>query len=311
MLRRRSAEINNDHDRWLVSYADFITLLFAFFVVMYALSQLHENKYRELSQTLTRLFSASENLENVDQLSGLADHALAITEAQKTADPSVAQQSANLSEKPLAEFAQLEGQLIEQFADLINDQAIKISYNEQWLEISLNNRIVFPLGSIQPNAQAQDVFASVAAIIRQFDNSVQVEGFTDNLAINTKQFPSNWELSSARAVAIVKLLIANGVSPSRLAAVGYAEFQPIADNATPRGRAENRRVVLMIGNSRRHRSQSPANQPLAAAKTPVLNNTKQVQQPQQTSSSGDEIIPITLENGELLFTSDPASRRIK
>ena len=115
-----------------------------------------------------------------------------------------------------------------------------------WIEIELSSSLLFPSGDALPNDQAFQLIDKVAGILAPFDNPVHVEGFTDNLPISTDKFPTNWELSAARAGSVVRMLAAQGVNPSRLAAVGYGEFQPVADNATAEGRARNRRVVLVV-----------------------------------------------------------------
>ena len=132
------------------------------------------------------------------------------------------------------------------FADLIDSKQITVRGNELWIEIELNSSLLFPSGDALPNDHAFDLLEKVAGILAPFDNPIHVEGFTDNLPINTAKFPTNWELSAARAGSVVRMLAADGVDPSRLAAVGYGEFQPIADNSTAEGRARNRRVILVI-----------------------------------------------------------------
>mgnify|MGYP001085421534 FL=1 len=204
MLKRRSLDLHINHERWLVSYADFVTLLFAFFVVMYSVSQINESKYEELTSTLNGFFSEQQNT----------------TETKQAAESP----SANVIELPTLETA-----FYQQLLPLIEEGAIEVSSNELWLQISLSNRILFDIGSVKPSEQANDVIAQTATIMKDTVNPIRVEGFTDNVAINTAQFPSNWQLSAARASAIVQLLSASGVSPSQLSAVGYGEFQPIAD----------------------------------------------------------------------------------
>ncbi len=110
----------------------------------------------------------------------------------------------------------------------------------------MNSSLLFPSGDALPNDSAFGLLEKVAGILAPFDNPIRVEGFTDNLPISTDRYPTNWELSAARAGSVVRMLAADGVDPRRLAAVGYGEFQPIADNATEAGRARNRRVVLVI-----------------------------------------------------------------
>jgi chemotaxis protein MotB len=294
MLKRRSLDLHINHERWLVSYADFVTLLFAFFVVMYSVSQINESKYEELTSTLNGFFSEQQNT----------------TETKQAAESP----SANVIELPTLETA-----FYQQLLPLIEEGAIEVSSNELWLQISLSNRILFDIGSVKPSEQANDVIAQTATIMKDTVNPIRVEGFTDNVAINTAQFPSNWQLSSARASAIVQLLSANGVSPSQLSAVGYGEFQPIADNSTEAGRTKNRRVVLMIGKFKEHR-------PLIHNSTVDVEPESYIEEEQGLNSTSrslnapesllrqtkpapsttlDTLTPITLDNGELLFTSDP------
>ncbi|HBZ92136.1 MAG TPA: flagellar motor protein MotD, partial [Pseudomonas sp.] len=132
------------------------------------------------------------------------------------------------------------------FGDLIQSDQLTVRGNEMWIEIELSSSLLFPSGDAIPNNQAFDIIEKVAKILAPYQNPVKVEGFTDNLPIQTPQYPTNWELSSARASSIVRMLAMDGVDPSRLAAVGYGEFQPVADNATAEGRGRNRRVVLVI-----------------------------------------------------------------
>ena len=134
----------------------------------------------------------------------------------------------------------------EVFGELIKSDQLTIRGNEMWIEIELSSSLLFPSGDAIPNNQAFDIIEKLAKILAPYENPVHVEGFTDNVPISTVLFPSNWELSTARAASIVRLLAMDGVDPSRLAAVGYGEFQPVADNATPEGRARNRRVVLVV-----------------------------------------------------------------
>jgi len=134
----------------------------------------------------------------------------------------------------------------EVFGELIQSDQLTVRGNEMWIEIELSSSLLFPSGDAIPNNQAFSIIEKVAKILAPYQNPVKVEGFTDNLPIQTAQYPTNWELSSARASSIVRMLAMDGVDPSRLAAVGYGEFQPIADNASAEGRARNRRVVLVI-----------------------------------------------------------------
>jgi chemotaxis protein MotB len=238
MARRRNHEEHENHERWLVSYADFITLLFAFFVVMYSISSINEGKYKVLSESLVGVFSEPERAIKPIPIGD---------EKPRTTEPdrSMIEDSPNSSpdEDPLQQIA---GSMREAFGDLIAAEQLAVRGNELWIEIELNSSLLFPSGDAVPNEMAFTLIEKVAKILAPYENPVHVEGFTDNLPISTAQFPSNWELSAARAASIVRMLAMDGVNPGRMAAVGYGEFQPVADNATEEGRARNRRVVLVV-----------------------------------------------------------------
>ncbi|MFG0380624.1 flagellar motor protein MotD [Pseudomonas sp. zbq_18] len=241
MPRRRHHEEHENHERWLVSYADFITLLFAFFVVMYSISSINEGKYKVLSESLVGVFSEPERAIKPIPI---GDERPRTTEPDRSMieDTPNSSSSAEPSD-PLQEIA---ASMRDAFGDLIAAEQLTVRGNELWVEIELNSSLLFPSGDAIPNEMAFILIEKVAKILAPYENPVHVEGFTDNLPINTTQFPSNWELSAARAASIVRMLAMDGVREGRLAAVGYGEFQPVADNATAEGRARNRRVVLVI-----------------------------------------------------------------
>ncbi len=269
MVRRRREDIHINHERWLVSYADFITLLFAFFVVMYSISQVNDSKYRVLSDTFIEAFNqptdSQTNAEPSEQLNPSNDVITPI-DMGKTAQTTLEQQEApsiisDVGEVANAissvatavdpstksdELSQISDLVTEKFSQLIDDQMVQVSSNELWLQIELKDSILFSSGSAETSEQAQKIFDEIAAILKGYSNPVQVEGFTDNIPINSAKYPTNWELSSARASAIVKYLTTKGVAPERLSAVGYGEYQPVASNETDVGRAQNRRVAIMV-----------------------------------------------------------------
>lgn len=238
MARRRHQEEHENHERWLVSYADFITLLFAFFVVMYSISSINEGKYRVLSDTLVGVFNQPDHSIKPIPIG---------EERPRTTQPDVS----NVAEGPATEtksdpLQDIANGMRDAFGDMIMADQMTIRGNELWVEIELNSSLLFPSGDAIPTNKAFVIIEKIAKILAPYENPVHIEGFTDNLPINTPQFPSNWELSTARAASIVRMLAMDGVNPGRLAAVGYGEFQPLADNATPEGRKRNRRVVLVI-----------------------------------------------------------------
>jgi chemotaxis protein MotB len=224
--------------------------------MLYSISQVNENKYKDLTEAMNKVFQEPRRSLQPIQV---GEPALAIDLAiNDTDDVSLDASTDDLLDKSskgtaTANLPQLSDVLSGQFASFIDDKTIQVNNNELWLEISLSNSILFPLGSVVTNESAQQVLLDIADILKPYDNPVQVEGYTDNLTVNSTQFPSNWELSSARAAAIIKKLIEGGVVPSRLSAVGYGEHHPTATNDTPEGREKNRRVVLMIAREKRDR----------------------------------------------------------
>ena len=274
MVRRRQREIHVNNERWLVSYADFITLLFAFFVVMYSISQVNQSKYRVLSETFIEAFNqpndskanpvpqekitpSNDAITPIDLGKTAAEDSIKqpqIAVVDDSAKPDMnAQSNTTAQTKTSDELAQISDLVNEKFAQLINDQLIKVSSNELWLQIDLKDSILFPSGGVETSPQAQTIFTEIAGILKSYENPVQVEGFTDNVPIRNGRYPTNWELSSARATEIVKFLASQGVAPERLAAVGYGEFQPLVSNDTEMGRAQNRRVAVMIAKRKMER----------------------------------------------------------
>ncbi|MGY2376588.1 flagellar motor protein MotD [Pseudomonas sp. SDO524_S393] len=240
--RRREPEEHVNHERWLVSYADFITLLFAFFVVMYSISSINEGKYKVISQALIGVFNDADRALKPIPIG---------EERPKTVTP--AKPLVNDSDETAAGVAgssdplkSIADDISAAFGDLISSNQMTVRGNELWVEIELNSSLLFASADAMPSDQAFTIIDKVAAILRPFENPIHVEGFTDNFPISTAQYPTNWELSSARAASIVRMLAMQGVNPQRLASVGYGEFQPVANNATVEGRARNRRVVLVV-----------------------------------------------------------------
>jgi len=250
MIRRRRTEEDHQHntERWLISYADFITLLFAFFVVMYSVSSVNEGKYKVLSETLTGVFNAPQRsfqpIEVGDQPSTAvngAEHNVIppqVTEAPR--NPKMDEQGRTEALRAMADKLALA------FDELISQGVITVESNEAWLELGLRNSLLFGSGDAEPHYDAFPVVETIASVLVNRDNAIRVEGFTDNQPIRTGAFPSNWELSANRAAAVVRMLSMEGVEAERLAAIGYGQYQPVARNDTEEGRRRNRRVVLLI-----------------------------------------------------------------
>ena len=241
---------SDNHERWLVSYADFVTLLFAFFVVMYSISSVNDTKYASLSEALDEAFSkAHKVLKVVDPIQ--------IGSEPRTIQPIILdnptteekKKQRKLSDEILKERRQLL-MVSEQFEDVlqpyVENDLVEVKRNDFWIELEMNSQLLFLSGEAELSAKAVPVLRKIAEVIRRMPNVINIEGHTDNVPIDTIEFPSNWDLSSARATTVVREFIRNGISPKRLSAVGYGEFHPVADNNNIEGQNKNRRVVLVL-----------------------------------------------------------------
>ncbi|MBV1914321.1 MAG: flagellar motor protein MotD [Pseudomonadales bacterium] len=260
--RRRVVEEHENHERWLVSYADFITLLFAFFVVMYSISQVNEGKYRVLAKTLDSAF-------NADPFSHLKTPALTLDPIQfgdpvirpKNPDlgielPDTGADSRSSTDDELTVDQEDIKQVIESgFSELIKNGLLDVTGNKNRLEIELKSKILFEPGGAILRYEAEHVLSHLAIVLSGYENEILVEGHTDNVPIKTYHFPSNWELSSARSAAVVSLFGREGIEPERMSVIGYGEFRPIADNQTKRGQQRNRRVVIIVMKNSQKRSE--------------------------------------------------------
>ncbi len=227
---RADADQAENADRWLVSYADFITLLFAFFVVMYAISQVNEGKYKLLSDALIQAFKPEASLQGTSS-------------ADRVMPGEGVRSSAEQGKARLEKIAQ---ELVTSLGDLVKTGQVRVTESGIGLAIEINASVLFESAQADLMPQAMPVLASLAEALSPLPNDIQVEGHTDSTPINSARFPSNWELSASRAGSVVRLFNALGVASVRLVAVGYADTRNIAPNDTPEGRSRNRRVTVMI-----------------------------------------------------------------
>jgi len=236
MRRRRGLERRRpSHDRWLVSYADFITLLFAFFVVMYSAAQLDKRRAGQLATAIQTAFLQRGSLPpKAAEVGGLSE--------QGTPENSPV---GNTEDQEL-----LAANVRKALAPEIAAGDAAVHQSREGLVISLREVGFFDTGSAEIRSNSRPAFGRLAQALQATHREIRVEGHTDNVPIHNSRFVSNWDLSTARASAAVRLLIVNyGFDPQHLSAAGYAEYRPIADNGTPEGRAANRRVDIVVGHS--------------------------------------------------------------
>jgi len=251
MGRKKAHEEHENHERWLVSYADFITLLFAFFVVMYSISSLNEGKYKVLSQTMIAAFTGQPTTPNpvqVGQPFNSMPSVVDLPPIPKQQKPEIIQPGRG---GPGAKEVQktLEGvarQIQTLLASAIRKGDVQVRMTPLGVVIDIHDTVLFASGQADLTPQAQELLNQIAGVLQGVAYPIQVNGFTDDRPINTAQFRSNWALSSARAVSVVEMFIAQGVKPDQLVAAGYGQYHPVASNDTAKGRAANRRVSVVI-----------------------------------------------------------------
>ncbi len=245
--RRRNVDENDNHERWLVSYADFITLLFAFFVVMYSLSSVNEGKYRVLSDSLVQAF---RNININDSGEQIVLPPVAVTTPVlpvTPAPPSPEDEARAAQRKQTAErMRNMADEIRRVLSPLTQAGRVSVSEGAFGISVEINASLLFPPGEAVLGSGAVTALQAVAGVLAGASFPITVEGHTDNIPISTFRFPSNWELSAARAASVVRLFIDSGVRPDRLTAAGYSDQRPVAGNASEDERARNRRVAILI-----------------------------------------------------------------
>lgn len=238
MSRRRPYEQDSEnHERWLISYADFITLLFAFFVVMYAVSVVNVGKYTVLSEALGDAFGGRGAASTKNY--SVAVEALPLSNI-------LAHRRMEEAKRDRERLDLLARKLNSVLAPLVNSGKVRVTQNGRGITVEINASVLFDEGDAGLTANARETLATVAGLLKDDPHAIEVEGHTDTTPINSPLFPSNWELSAVRASTVVRLFIQNGVAEKRLSAVGHGANQPVAPNTDPIGRARNRRVAVTI-----------------------------------------------------------------
>jgi chemotaxis protein MotB len=243
MMRHRKSRHTPEHDkheRWMVSYADFITLLFAFFVVMYGVSSINEGKYRQASGSISRAFLQDNEQQAEPQLQPSQHITMENLTRRKIAKELQAR-------KKLQEnLQQIEQGLNNAMAPLVQTGKVEIKRTDKGIYIDINASALFDSGSAVLWADAKRILWGVADQLEHQPYRITVEGHTDDQPINSRDFASNWELSALRATSVLHLLRDRDIDESRLVAVGHAATRPVVPNDTEENRQRNRRIALMI-----------------------------------------------------------------
>jgi chemotaxis protein MotB len=227
--RKSKPEEHVDQHRWIVSYADFITLLFAFFVVMYAISSVNISKYKSLSDGMKSAFSKKDLNKSTSS-------------SEENLDGPGPKQTKGTFQDGLDD--------LNKSLSALESKNFQINRQKGWIELDIKAGSLFNSGTADLTSEASIQLMQIAENLKNVPFPIIVEGYTDNLPIETPNFPSNWELSATRAASVARVLNIYGIATDRLLVTGYGEQYPIADNASEAGRGQNRRVNIIIAKDR-------------------------------------------------------------
>ena len=246
-MRVRVPRSRVTHDRWLVSYADFITLLFAFFVVLFASAKADQKKQMEVSQAIDAAFKSLGIFPDASRRPAKQTNSASGTEPAAIPMNIVMGEDVLSPARVRDDLESLRRELQQRLSNQVAQHTVSIQMGRDGLVISLREAGFFDSGSAMPKPETLGTLHEIAASLGRTPYDLRVEGHTDNIPIHTVSFDSNWELSSARATRIARLFLDfQAIPPDRLSAAGYAEYHPVAGNSTAEGRATNRRVDLVV-----------------------------------------------------------------
>jgi chemotaxis protein MotB len=265
MARRKKYEQDfENHERWLISYADFITLLFAFFVVMYAVSVVNIGKYTVLSEALGDAFGGRGAANKSNTMVEVEALPLSAILAHKRAE------AAKRDRERLELLAQKLDSILK---PLVNTGKMRVTQTARGVTLEINASALFDEGDATLTPTAQETLRTVADLLKADPHGIEVEGFTDNTPIGNPAFASNWELSAVRASTVVRLFIDGGIDENRLTAVGHGHTRPVGPNDSAEGRLRNRRVsVMILSNLPEERTEVPVETPQRVSSGLLRNN---------------------------------------
>ncbi len=256
MARKKKPQKETNTERWLVSYGDLLTLLFAVFVVLYAMSQTDKKKAEEVATSLRESFGIIDTKGGSSRKPSIIDtgNTSIIPQINYRPQPISSQAVGAINNKKAQasenDFRAMKSSIDAYLLKTGNQSKVSVDITMRGLIISLKEAGFFDSGSAVMKKDSADVIATLADMLNQYSNRCRVEGHTDNVPIKSGAFDSNWDLAAARATCLVKRLIQSyGIEPRRISATGYGEYQPIADNENPEGRSKNRRVDLVVMSS--------------------------------------------------------------
>ena len=234
MRRKKKGEEHENLERWLITYADLITLLLAFFIMMYTFSKNDTQKYQEVTGHLKTIFTGGPSVAAAGSAPGTAPFEIPLK---------VPATGEDVKDK-------LEGEIKKLTGNDAMDKNISVITDERGIVIRIMDQAFFDEGKADLKDRAKHTLDTIAPVVRTISNPIRVEGHTDNTPIATSEFRSNWELSVRRATEVVRFFIVkHDLAPMRVSAVGYSEYRPLAPNDTPANRSRNRRIEIIVAKS--------------------------------------------------------------
>ncbi|MBU2869931.1 flagellar motor protein MotB [Colwellia sp. E2M01] len=321
MIRKRQRRDTTEHDnvhRWLISYADYMTLMFALFVVLYAMAMVNENPFESITESFGRVFQAdNEKSKNRGHGDGLLMVNTSKTNKKiygngvlEIAGPELLDDEKSLSNISDAQvgsnLSSLEKELHSALYDLVESGFAQLQIDGDWLEIELNSGLLFPSGSASATKSADVILSAIYGVVGQGTNFIRIRGYTDNETISNEIFASNWELSVFRATNILHILEKLGLNPARMAIEGYGQYYPSADNLTEEGRAKNRKVVVAISKYGLDKQDLVDTPTINLKDIGNVNPEEQGNKPKskvEMPESTDKIKVIRLDNGGIRITT--------
>lgn len=289
--KRVRRQIHDDPGRWLLSYADFMTLLFAFFVVMYAMSSVNVQKYKQMASSFGYVFDAKNK----------SSHAInnqKIIKEDKKNNEEKFENTSKIKPDPDMVFEDLNSSL-----KTLDNQMFDIRAYDGWYEIEIKSSSLFDSGQADLSQAAIEELKRLAVKLKDVEGVITVEGYTDILPIHNKRFGSNWALSAARAAMVAQIIDSEGLTSKQISAVGYASQFPVATNRTAAGRERNRRVVIVVAKDAN--SQRLFN-PLKSK--PVITQEAEPRKPNTITIK--KVKEITTESGGLIFTQSIEDKEV-
>lgn len=256
-MKKKKPEGHINHERWLLSYSDFMTLLMILFVVLFAISSVDQVKFKQLSNSMKVAMGGGKTIIGNEE-------AVSINNNSNKMETQIKSEEAKLEE-------------VKRQVDKYLDQnglkgSVATQIDERGLVVSLNDTMVFDTGKADIKLESQKKIIEIGKMLNQLNNYIRIEGHTDNIPIKNSQYSSNWQLSSVRAANVTEFLIDNcGIVPQRLSAVGYGEYRPVLDNSTEEGRARNRRVDIIIVSSKFDKMENNGITNKTTGESPVVN----------------------------------------